>query len=104
MWTHSRALALASERVREIRGINGIGTPAESSNALEDLGRILAVIEIHREKSVMGGEIERGNLAGAQEVGDVLHLYKWHVGLLKLDAGRDSQVDQPWKGQQKHIV
>lgn len=41
-------------------------------------------------------QVQRRRLAGAEEVGDVLHLYEGHRGGLELDTGRrEGEVDEP---------
>lgn len=43
----------------------------------------------------MGGQIQRRQLACAQEVGDVFHLYERHIRLLVLDTWRNREIDEP---------
>ena len=64
-----------------------MSAPAESSDALQDLGWIFGLIEVDCLEDVVGMEGDGGLLAGAQEVRDVLHLDEGHGRGFEADVG-----------------
>jgi hypothetical protein len=70
-----------------------VGGSAECSNALEDLGRILLLVQVDGEEGIMLVEVQGRRLAGAEEEGDVFHLHKGHCRSLEPEARRwESEV------------
>lgn len=78
MRAHDTALALRTNSPRKCLGLKRIRSAAERRDALENLRGVLGLVEVHREENVMRGEVERRNLARAQEMRDVFHLYEGH--------------------------
>lgn len=96
MGADDRAAILGADGSREGAGINGVGSPAEGAEALEDLGRVFLLVEVDGQEGIVLVEVQRRRLARAEEDGDVLHLDKRHRRLLELDAGgRYGKVDEP---------
>lgn len=87
MWTDYSPFALRADGARKDTGLEGISPSAERGKALKNLGRVLRFVEIHGEEDVVRGKAERLHLTRAEEVRDILHLYKWHRGRLILHAG-----------------
>jgi len=78
-----------------------VGDATECAQALENLSRVFGLKQVHGQESVVRRHVQGWLFAGAEEVGDVLHLYKWHGRLLGLDAGiRDGQIYKPTR----HLV
>lgn len=73
-----------------------MGSAREGTDALQNLGGVLLLVEIDGEEHVVLLKVEGRGLAGPKEVRDVLHLDERHSGLLELDSGwSDGQVHEP---------
>lgn len=67
----------------------------ESAETLEHLRGVLGLEQVDGQEAVVSRHVQRWGLASAQEVGDVLHLDKWHTRMLEPKAGRrQDQVGQ----------
>ena len=67
----------------------------ESAEALKYLGGVFSLVEVNGEEHIVIWQIQGRRLAGAEEVGDILHLDKGHSGFLELDARRtNGKIDE----------
>jgi hypothetical protein len=84
-WAHSPS-QLWADCCAELVGKEIMRDSAECTKALQDLGRILLLIQINCEKAIVGGQVVRWRFACAQKVRDVFHLDKRHGRFLELDT------------------
>jgi hypothetical protein len=81
--------------VRKLVGVGCIGGSAECTEALQDLGGVLLLIQVDGEESVVLLQVQRGGLTGTEEMGDVLHLDERHGRLFELDSRRrNDEIDE----------
>ena len=72
-----------------------MGSSAESTEALQDLGRVFLLVEVDSEEDVMLVEVQRWRLAGSEKMGNIFHLNKGHGGLFEFDSrGRYGEIDE----------
>lgn len=62
---------------------------------LNDLRWVFGLEQVDCEKAVMCGQVQGRRLAGSEEVGDILHLHEWHIGLLESNGcARQCEVSE----------
>lgn len=70
-----------------------MGGSAECPDTLENLGRVLLLVQVDGEEGIVLVEVQGRGLAGAEEEGDVFHLHKGHCRSLEPEARRwESEV------------
>ena len=76
-----------------------MGGSAECPDTLENLGRVLLLVQVDGEEGIVLMKVQGRGLAGAEEYGDVLHLDEGHGRRLEADAGRRyGEVNEPAGG------